>query len=270
MTVGLTRDSTWTLSVSAPGAERPILGVRALRYEAEGRPGALPPVTRLRVVAQGIVGARSGFDPATGQTFFAELPPGLRRVLVLDPEQRFLPAATEVEIPSRHPTRPTLGAAPAIPAEPPRRAVLLRPHPARAVPDGVTAVIGTVRDAAGRGVPLARIAIGTAFDGRPAQLVTFSAADGAFVLLLPGEPPAPTPQRRGFAVSRPTPRLAADLAADFLAALPAGPDGTPPERLFTPARAALHAPDGTPAEAPSGQVPIRPGRTTRWDIVLAD
>jgi hypothetical protein len=264
------RPPAWTLADSAALGPVPILGIRALRYEADGRPGALPPIAGLRITAQGVPGAVPRFEPTTGQTFFADLPPGGRRILVTDPEQRFLPAALQVEVPARHPARPTAAGADLPRGAPPRLAVLLRPHPARAVPDGVTALIGTVRDAAGRAVPLARIACVTAFEGRAAQVVTFAGPDGAFVLLLPGEALAPPPMLRGLTLYRPNARLAAALTADFLAGLPAGADGTPSAALFETAGFALHGADGTPSGAPAGQAPLRPGRTARWDIVLAD
>jgi hypothetical protein len=265
----LTRDAGWSLGLRRePEAPPPILGIAGLRYLAEDLPGVLPPVAGLRATAQGIVGAKPGFDAFTGQVTFQDLPPGPRRILITDPEARFLPAAIEVDIPPRLPARPT-AAAQTPSAEPPRRTVLLRPHPGRAVPDGVTAVIGTVRDAAGRAVPLARLAAATRIEGRPAQVVTFAAADGAFVLLLPGAPRgAGAVEMRGLVVSRPVERLAAALAADVLSGLPAGPQGTPPPALFAPASFVLHGADGMAAEAPAGQVPLRPGRTTRWDIRL--
>lgn len=267
-TLGI-RPSSWSLAVAAAVTDAPILAVRALRYEAEGLPGALPPIAGLRVAASGVVGAAARWDATTGQTCFPDLPPGPRRILVTDPERRFLPAAITVEIPSRHPTRPTL--AQGEPRELPRRTLLLRPGPGRAVPPGATAVIGTVQDAAGRGVGLARLDCAAMIGGRMTRFVTWSAADGAFVLLLPEEASNPAPVLRGITMHLPVPRLAEALAADFLAALPADLDAAGPEAggLFRPARPVLRAPDGSAAEAPPGQMPIRPGRTIRWDILAA-
>lgn len=68
------------------GAEAvPVLAVQALRYEAEGRPGALPAMSGLRLQAVGLPGFETGFDPVTGLTFLRDLPPGPRRILVTDP-----------------------------------------------------------------------------------------------------------------------------------------------------------------------------------------
>jgi len=64
---------------------------------------------------------------------------------------------------------------------------------------------------------------------------------------------------------------AAALAADFLGALPADLDGsaaTTRPNLFRPATAQLLGPDGTPAAAEPGLLPIRPARTQRWDLCL--
>jgi hypothetical protein len=261
------RPPGWDLATAAPQRVVPILGLRALRYEAEGRPGLMPPLAGLKVVATGVVGARPHFDPLSGQTLFEELPPGPRRLLLVDPERRVLPAAVEVVVPPRHPQRPTLGAR-GTEAEPPRLTVLLRPAPGRAIPADMTAVIGQVRDAGGRGVPLARIDLATVVEGRATRYVTFSAADGSFVLLLPGEDRAAAPPLREILVHLPAPHLAAALAADFLGALPAQPDAPlRPESPFLPARAQLLSADGTPAAAPAGQLPLRPGRTIRWDIL---
>jgi len=264
----------WT-TARLPAAALPpaILQIRPLRYTAEGHPGALPPVLGLRAQPAGVMGARAEQDPQSGLIRFQDLPPGNRRVLLTDPERRFLPAAITVAIPSRLPTRPTMGAAAAQP-EWPRPTVLLRPGPGRAVPAGMTAVIGTLRDAAGHGLPLALLVVESVMEGRAARIVTWTAEDGGFALWLPGEAPgldaaAPPPVERAFALHRPTARLAAALAADFAAALPADLDGSAAESrpdLFQPAVARLVAVDGTPAAAPPGRLPIRPARTQRWDI----
>jgi hypothetical protein len=269
MTAASLRPTGWTLVTARSPEPHACLSLRALRYVAEGHAPMLPPVAGLRVVPVGVAGAAALFDPVGGQTHFAELPPGPRRILVTDPERRFLPAAVEVDIPPRHPLRPTAGPASAR-TESPRITLRLRPGPGRAVPPEATAVIGTVRDAAGRGVALARLACTTFLDGRQTEVVTWSAADGAFVLLLPDEG-GRAPAERRLMLHRPVPTLSQALATDFLAALPAGLDGVPPPAgSFRLAMPRLLDADGTPAGTPPGVVALRPRRSIRWDIVAAD
>jgi len=140
----------------------------------------------------------------------------------------------------------------------------------------MTAVIGTLRDAAGHGIALGMLTVMSVLEGRPARIVTWTAEDGSFALWLPGEAPgldtpAPPPVTRSFALHLPTPGLAAALGTDFLGALPADLDGsaatTRPD-LFRPAAARLFGPDGAPAEAEAGMLPLRPARTQRWDLCL--
>lgn len=265
----------------------PALSVHALRYEAEGRPGGLPAIAGLRLQAVGVAGAEQGFDPISGVTSLHELPPGPRRILVTDPQRRYLPAALTVVVPSRFPARPTapqsgIGAPPRGANAPQARAgaalrvsLRLRPSPGRAIPAGMTAVIGRLRDARGRGIALGRLECATLLHGQLVRLVTWSDADGSFALLLPGEAPRldappPAPVSRGLEVRVPVPALAAALATDFLAALPDGLDGMDEGRqalLFTPCPVQLRAADGTPCDQPAGLLPIRPGRTIRWDLV---
>jgi hypothetical protein len=257
-----------------------MLQVRPLRYVAEGYPGALPPILGLRALALGVAGATAIQDPRTGMVVFQDLPPGTRRFLLSDPERRFLPVAVTIAVPSRHPSRPTAREpAPASrTADPslPRPTVLLRPAPGRAVPTGMTAVIGTLRDSAGHAVPLGALIVETVMEGRPATVATWTAEDGTFAIWLPGEagPGAPPPAtQRRFSLRRPTPALAAALAQDFFGALPADLDAATiraRDDLFQDANARLLGADGTLAEARPAHLPIRPARTQRWDLRLAD
>ncbi len=250
-----------------------ILGIRALPYRAEGQPGMLPPVAGLVMKAIGIIGARTAWDAASGQMRFTDLPPGPRRILVTDPDRRYLPAAVMVEVPDRYPQRPTAGGPPIpVPSHPVRRTILLRPAPARAIPTGMTAVIGTLRDAAGRGIALARLAAST--DAGLMRVVTWTDEAGGFALVLPDSEAGSPPATCTLAVHTPMARLAAALAADPLGALPADldqqdPDG--PHSQFDRRAVATLAPDGSVAEAPPGAppgaLPLRPGRTVRWDLL---
>jgi hypothetical protein len=275
MPVTETQRVAWVTPRNAtPALPHPILQIRPLRYLAEGHPGALPPVQGLRVQVQGSLAARSEQEAQSGLLRIQDLPAGPRRILLTDPERRFLPLALNVTVPPRLPTRPTIAAPPSAPL--PRPTVLLRSAPGRAIPAGMTAVIGTLRDAAGHGIALGMLTVMSVLEGRPARIVTWTAEDGSFALWLPGEAPgldtpAPPPVTRSFALHLPTPALAAALAADFLGALPADLDGsaaTTRPNLFRPATAQLLGPDGTPAAAEPGLLPIRPARTQRWDLCL--
>ncbi|MGX9962833.1 hypothetical protein ACVFYP_05890 [Roseomonas sp. F4] len=265
----------WRLAPpSRPVAGEPILGIRALRYEAEGRPGALPAIAGLRLQPVGIASVARSFDPVTGLSFLQELPPGPRRILVTDPERRFLPAAMTIDIPSRFPERPTLGGGEAAPL--PRLTIRLRPSPSRAVPVGMTAVIGQLRDAQGRGIALGRLECATVLQGEPARVVTWTDSEGGFALLLSGEAPRldappPPPVIRALKVSRPSAALAAALAADFTAGQPDDLDLMTEAQLaalFTPCVVRPQAADGQAADAAPGHLPIRPGRTMRWDLMV--
>ncbi|MDO9501092.1 hypothetical protein [Falsiroseomonas sp.] len=272
----------WCMAPPPAALAQPVLSVHALRYVAEGRPGALPAIAGLRLQAMGIANTEHGFDSATGLTFLRDLPPGPRRILVTDPQRRYLPAALTVVVPSRFAVRPT--ASPPGEASqygalrggaPLRVSIRLRPSPSRAVPDGMTAVIGRLRDQQGRGIALGRLECTTLLHGQPVRLVTWTDTDGSFALLLPGEAPRldmppPPPVARRLEVRVPVPALAAALAADFLGALPDGLDGMAAEQvalLFTPCAVQLRAADGAPGDQPPGLLPIRPGRSIRWDLV---
>ncbi|MGK7861672.1 hypothetical protein [Falsiroseomonas sp. E2-1-a4] len=268
----------WRLAPAARADAEPVLSVHALRYLAEGGPGALPAIAGLRLQAVGLAGAEQGFDPATGLTFLRDLPPGPRRILVTDPQRRYLPAALTVVVPSRFPARPTASPPPggaSAGRAPLRVSVRLRPSPSRAIPDGMTAVIGRLRDRQGRGIALGRLECATLLHGKPVRLVIWTDADGSFALHLPGEAtrldaPPPPPVARALEVRVPVPALAAALAADFLGALPDGLDGMAEGRealLFTPCPVQLRAADGAPGDQPPSLLPIRPGRTIRWDLV---
>ena len=275
--MSITAASSLGLSASRGTAIRPapILMIRSLHYVAEDCPGALPPVRGLRATALGIVGAQAEQDPQSGLIGFQDLPPGQRQILLTDPERRFLPSLITVAIPARHPTRPTApDSAPQ--AALARPTVKLRPAPGRAIPAGMTAVIGTLRDATGHGIALAVLGVESVVDGRPARCITWTAEDGSFALWLPGEAAgldtaAPPPQARRFTLQVPGAALAAALALDFFGALPPDLDGmdtaTRPD-LFRPATLILLGADGAPAEAAPGWLPIRPARTQRWDMRL--
>jgi hypothetical protein len=247
--------------------------LRPLRYQAEGRPALGPPIEGLRVEVEGM--ERATWHGSTGLYGFLRLPPGPQRVRVTDPLGRFLPAAFRVVVPDRGALRARLeqgAAAPAMTPAAPLREVALREAPTHPRETGVTTLFGLVRDATrgNRPVALARIAVTALVDGALRSLVTFSAADGAYLLRLPGETPEaiggdpPWAVARALAVRAPVPPLRRALAADFLAALPADID------------AAAAGPDWQarshtlPAVAAGSDpaIPFQGGRQLRRDILL--
>ncbi len=269
-----TQRGGWYVARPSSLALPPIVQIRPLRYVAEGHPGALPPVQGLRAQVHGVAAARMEQEAQSGLLRFQELPAGTRRILLTDPERRFLPLVMTVTVPPRLPARPTAAAEP--PAPLPRPTALLRPAPGRAIPAGMTAVIGTLRDSAGRGIALGMLTVMSVLEGRPARIVTWTAEDGGFALWLPAEAPGldaapPPPVTRSFALHLPTEGLAAELAGDFFGALPSDLDGaaaTTRPNLFRPATARLFGPDGAAAETEPGLLPLRPARTQRWDLCV--
>lgn len=258
-----------------------LLGLRALPYVAEGVAPVGPPIAGLVVEAMGHA-ERPGWHASTGLHGFVALPPGPCRLLVTDPQRRFLAAAFAAVVPDRSAIRRGIEAGLTVPPTTPRpllRDVALHPAPGGPIPRGHTAAWGIVT-AAGRPVPLARLALATLVGGALRTLVTWSAADGSYLLLLPGERPdliggaAPWPAERVLTLHAPNPALAAALAADPLAALPAEADAIDPEAVAAPfARRgfSLRAADGAPREGDAGAdptLPLQGGRSLRWDIEL--
>lgn len=260
-----------------------VLGLRVLRHVAVGRPLAGPPVAGLEVRAIGAA-ERAGWHEATGLYGFLRLPPGPRRLLITDPAGRFLPAAFEVVVPDRAAVRAALESGIAAPPMAPRpllRDLALHEAPAAPIPNGITAVFGQVRDAAGGPVALARLALNTLIEGAMRRHLTWSAVDGSYALRLPGERPEaiggdpPWRVNRALTVHAPRAPLAAALAADFLAALPAERDALDPDDPAGPfARRgfALRSAEGVLRTGAAGADPTLPllgGRAARWDIELA-
>jgi hypothetical protein len=258
-----------------------LLALRPLRYAAEGRAPETPPIEGLAVEA---VGHREkpGWHQATGLYGFLALPPGPMRLLVTDPQRRWLPAAFSATVPDRGAVKRSLERGVAEPNMAPRpliRDIALHPAPGRPLMPGVTAVHGVVR-AAGRPVPLARLALTTLLAGALRTHITWSADDGSFLLSLPGERPdaiggaPPFQAQRLLVVHAPRPPLAAALAADPLAGLPAERDAIAPDAPGSPFLRrgfALRAADGTLRSPVGGVDPtleILGGQQRRWDIEL--
>lgn len=258
-----------------------LLALRALRYTAEGRPAALPPIEGLQVEAVGFRG-KPGWHQATGLYGFLALPPGPCRLLVTDPQHRWLPAAYSAIVPDRSAVKRMLERGIEPPGMAPRpmiREVALHPAPGRPLTPGVSTVHGVVREG-GRPVRLARLALTTLLAGALRTHITWSADDGSYLLRLPGERPdaigGPPPflvQRR-LTVHVPRAPLAAALATDPLGGLPAERDAIDPDAVGSPfARRgfALRAADGalrSPAGGVDPTLEILGGQQRRWDIEL--
>jgi len=279
--------STMLTFAAAHGADRivalGVLGLRALHYVAEGRPAAGPPVEGLHVTAVGAA-ERPGWHQATGLYGFLRLPPGPRRLLVTDPARRFQAAALNLVVPDRSAVRRQLEQGVETPEVNPRPllgTVALHLAPGQPLRPGLTAVQGVVRDAEGRPVALARLALETLLEGALRRHHAWSEADGSYLLPLPGERPdsiggnPPWRAERVLSVHAPRPSLRAALAADWLAALPAERDAIDPDAAGSPWERrsfTLRAADGTTRAGAGGADPtleILGGRQTRWDIELA-
>jgi len=279
--------STALAFAAAHGADRivalGVLGLRALRYVGQGRQPLGPPIPGLAVTAEGAA-ERPGWHGATGVYGFLRLPPGPRPVLLRDPGGRFQPARLALTVPDRSALRALLESGITPPDMAPRpllRDVALHESATAPIPPGITAVFGQVRDAAGRPVALARLALNTLIEGAMRRHVAWSEADGSFAFRLPGERPdtiggdPPWRVNRALAVHAPRAALAAALARGFVAALPAERDALDPDDAAGPFERrsfALRGGDGTPRVGASGADPTLPllgGRGARWDIELA-
>lgn len=258
-----------------------LLALRALRYTAEGRAAELPPIEGLQVKAVGFR-EKPGWHQNTGLYGFLALPLGPCRLLVTDPQRRWLPAAYSAIVPDRSAVKRSLERGVAEPNMAPRpliREVALRPAPGNPLMPGISAVHGVVREG-GRPVRLARLALTTLLGGALRTHITWSADDGSYLLLLPGERPdamggaAPFVVQRVLAVHAPRPPLAAALVADPLAGLPAELDTIDADAVGSPFERrsfALRAVDGTLRSPVGGVDPtleILGGQQRRWDIEL--
>jgi hypothetical protein len=260
-----------------------VLALRPLRHVAIGRAPAGPPIEGLRVEAIGAA-ERATWHATTGLYGFLRLPPGPRRLLATDPAGRIQPAAFDVIVPDRSAVRARLEAGIPEPNMAPRpllREVQMHVAPTAPLVPGTTAVWGQVRDAQGRAVALARLMLTAFVDGAVRRHVTWSAPDGSYALRLPGERPdtiggdPPWRVTRALVVHGPRAALAAALAQDFLAALPADRDALDPDApasAFERRDFALRDSRGVPRVGAPGNDPTLPifgGQQTRWDIELA-
>lgn len=279
--------STALAFATAHGADRVVavgvLGLRALRYVAQGRPPSGPPIPGLAVAAEPAA-ERPGWHASTGVYGFLRLPPGPLRVTLRDPGGRFQPAAFDVVVPDRGAVRAALERGEVEPAMAPRpllRDLALHESPTAPIPPGITVVFGQVRDGAGRPVGLARLSLNTLVEGAMRRHVAWSDADGSFALRLPGERPdtiggdPPWRVNRAMVVHAPRAALAEALARDFVAALPAERDAIDPDEAAGPFERrgfALRSVEGTLRTGSGGGDPTLPllgGRGARWDIELA-
>ena len=253
-----------------------VLGVRPLLYVGEGVAGRPPVIEDLRVVA---VGAPETpiFHAETGLYGFLRLPSGPRRIEISDPARRFMPWATVVQVPDRAAIRAALERGAPSPSTPRPTLIdlALRRAPSTALPPGLTAVWGVVRETTGKPVPLARISCATAGGG---EVVAYSTRDGAYVLVLPAEKPSSLAEPPKFVFPRalrlhaPKKGLAAAMAGpSFVGALPADLDDLDlidPAGPFLARDHRLRNSAGAVLAGPHPDLPVQAGQRTRWDIEL--
>jgi hypothetical protein len=255
-----------------------ILGVRPSQYQGEQQPALTLSNGNLFVRAS-TSNELPAWHEATRVYGFLRLPPGVCRITVTDPSLRLLPWAVSVTVPDRSMVRLALerGEPSPVSSKPSVLDIALRPAPAAPLLPGLTAVRGVVLEQDGTAVALARLALDSVFDGAPGKVVTWSARDGAFVIVLPGERPASlhTPPVLSFdrtlTVHTPTPALSARLRGlNYITALPTDLDKLDPNDPagdFRQRDFKLRGPNGTLSTI-NAALSVRAAQVVRWDIAL--
>lgn len=260
-----------------------VLAVRILRYALDGVAPGPQALSGLRVRLRGH-GTAPIWHQSSGLYGFVRLPPGPVTIEVQDPSRRYLPSVVSATVPDRGAVRDALAQCRRpVPgsAGPSIVDLALRPAPEMSLPPGSTALWGLVSaNGTGIAVPGAQLSLDTEFDGVARTATTLSGPDGSYLLVLPGEvldravsPPVREFQRN-LRVFAPRPPLAAALALDFVAGLPAdlfsmnaGGAGSP----WRQRRFRLRAGDGVLRPRIGGQDPpttVSIGQCVRWDIEL--
>jgi hypothetical protein len=260
-----------------------VLAVRALRYRLDGIDPGPAPIAGLLVRVRGH-GEGPQWHLSTGLYGFLRVPPGPAVVEVSDPGRRFVPSVVSAVIPDRDAVRAALQACRRPPpgaAGPLYLDIPMHPGPGLALAPATTALWGVVTSLAdGAPVPGALLRLATRFDGADLTASTLTAADGSYLLVLPGEVAdrSATPPVRSFtrdlSVFAPRPPMAEALAADYLAGLPPdlftsnpGAAGSPLRRR----RFRLRAADGALRPRSGGRNPattVSIGERVRWDVEL--
>jgi hypothetical protein len=260
-----------------------VLGVRVLRYQLDGLAPSARPISGLSVRVRGNAETPL-WHVATGLYGFLKLPPGLATIEVTDPAMRLLAAVVTVQVPDRSIVQQALsrcGTPPAGAAGPLLFDLAVRPTLGMPLPPATTALWGVVTEAVGRQpVPGALLQLDTVHDGNPMTATTLSGPDGSWLLVLPGEviDRATSPPGRDFdralTVFSPRPPLAADLARDYVSALPADVftiDPAAPSSPLRPREFQLRAANGQVRPRFGGQNPattVSIGERVRWDVEL--
>ena len=254
-----------------------LLGVRALRYVGQSVSPNPPAIEGLQVVAVG-AGEVPTFHAETGLYGFVRLPPGPRRIEVVDATGRFQPYAITAVVPDRGPIGQALETGGAPPLQPPPLLVdvALRMVPAAPTSPGMTTVWGVVREASsGAPVPLARISCTTVGDD---NVIGYAGSDGSYLLVFPAERPASlaTPPQfvfqRTLALHSPSAAVATALAtAGFVGGMPTDLDNIDPNASgspFTSRSFQLRATDGSVTPVRNPTLPVLAAQRRRWDIEL--
>jgi hypothetical protein len=256
-----------------------VLGIRLSLYQGEQQPAVALSSGSLSVHAS-TSNERPTWHEATRLYGFLRLPSGKCRITAADPSLRLLPWAISAIVPNRSEMRLALERGGSPPPDARTAAALdiaLRPAPAAPLLPGLTAIRGVVLEQDDTPLALARLALDTVFDGTPGRVVTWSARDGAFVIVLPGErtsslhtPPVVSFDRT-LTIHTPTPALSARLRGpDYIAALPADLDTLDPDDPagdFRQRDFRLRDPDGA-LSAKNAALNVRAAQVSRWDIAL--
>ncbi|MEW8276596.1 MAG: hypothetical protein AB2719_00310 [Candidatus Thiodiazotropha sp.] len=166
-----------------------VLAVRCLRYVNETPVAPLKTLPNLHVRSTRCE-ERPVFHQSTGLYGFLQLQPGNHRVVINDPEQRYLSRAIEVEVPDRSGVRAILekGGVPAPgSAAPLFTDAAMRPSVNYPLLPGESAIWGQVSDNSGRPLAFCRLQLATRYDDFDTSVVSYSDSSGSYLLRLSGE-----------------------------------------------------------------------------------
>jgi hypothetical protein len=166
-----------------------VLAVRCLRYVNETAAPSMKTLSNLQLNSTRCE-EQPVFHHSTGLYGFLQLQPGIHRVVINDPGQRYLPRAIQVEVPDRGSIREILekGGLPAPGAARPLYAdAAMRPSVNYPLLPGESAIWGQVSDSGGRPLAFSRLQLATRYDDSDTSVVSYSDSSGVYMLRLSGE-----------------------------------------------------------------------------------